>query len=66
MASVSAFKSQFFNPTSKEDQTLISSPEFIELINARGREFGMAIRVKFGEGFIADRMPGVGQITDLI
>lgn len=66
MDSVRAFESQFFNPKSKDDQTLISSPEFMELINARGREFGMSIRVKFGEGFITDRMPGVAHISDLI
>lgn len=66
MDAVRAFKSQFFDPNGESSNTLISSPEFMELIEARGREFGMSIRVKYGEGFIADRMPGVSDLTSLL
>ena len=66
MEGVRAFKSQFFDPDGASSNTLISSPEFMELIEARGREYGMSIRVKYGEGFIADRMPGVSDLTSLL
>jgi len=66
MEAVRAFKSQFFDPNGESSNTLISSPEFMELIEARAREFGMSIRVKYGEGFVADRMPGVSDLTSLL
>ncbi|MEO9966823.1 MAG: bacillithiol biosynthesis deacetylase BshB1 [Reichenbachiella sp.] len=66
MEAVRAFKSQFFDPNGDSTNTLISTPEFMELIEARGREFGMSVRVKYGEGFIADRMPGVSDLTSLL
>ncbi|SMD32528.1 bacillithiol biosynthesis deacetylase BshB1 [Reichenbachiella faecimaris] len=66
MEAVRAYKSQFFDPSGESSNTLISSPEFMELIEARGREFGMSIRVKYGEGFIADRMLGVSDLTSLL
>ena len=66
MEAVRAYKSQFFDPSGESSNTLISTPEFMELIEARGREFGMSIRVKYGEGFIADKMPGVSDLTSLL
>lgn len=66
MEAVRAYKSQFFDPSGESSNTLISTPEFMELIEARGREFGISIRVKYGEGFIADRMPGVSDLTSLL
>lgn len=66
MEAVRAFKSQFFDPSGESSNTLISTPEFMELIEARGRELGMSIRVKYGEGFIADKMPGVSDLTSLL
>lgn len=66
MEAVRAFKSQFFDPNGDSSNTLISTPEFMELIEARGREFGMSIRVKYGEGFISDRILGVSDLTSLL
>lgn len=66
MEAVKAFKSQFFDPDGEPANTLVSSPEFMGLIEARGREFGMSIRVEYGEGFIADRTPGVSDLTSLL
>ena len=66
MKAVRAFKSQFFDPSGEASNTLISSPEFIDLLDARGREFGMSIRTEFGEGFVSDRMPGISDLTSLL
>lgn len=58
---IRAFKSQFFVPSYKldEPQSYISSPEFLEFIQARAKELGHAIGVKYGEGFTSSRALGV-------
>jgi len=58
---IRAFKSQFFVPTynSNEPQSYISTPEFLEFIEARAKELGHAIGVKYGEGFTSYKALGV-------
>src|ERR1700743_2189327 len=57
IASIRAFGSQFFNPDwQNEPQTYISSPNFIEVIEARAREFGKSIGVKYAEGFTSRKI----------
>ncbi|HEY4194847.1 MAG TPA: bacillithiol biosynthesis deacetylase BshB1 [Mucilaginibacter sp.] len=64
--SIHAFGSQFFNPGwENEPQTYISSPEFIAVIEARAREFGKSIGVKFAEGFTSRKILGVNSLFDL-
>jgi N-acetylglucosamine malate deacetylase 1 len=64
--SIKAFKSQFHDPDSKEPLTYISDPEFFNFIEARAREMGHAIGVKYGEGFTKEKQVGVRDIFDLI
>jgi N-acetylglucosamine malate deacetylase 1 len=64
--SIKAYKSQFHNPDSKEPLTYISDPEFFNFIEARAREMGHAIGVKYGEGFTKEKQVGVRDIFDLI
>ena len=54
MKSVLAYKTQFFNPDSDEQETFISSKRFIDFIDARGREMGGAIGAVYGEGFTTE------------
>lgn len=63
---IKAFKSQFFDPSSKEPQTYISSPEFLRMVEARAIELGHGIGVQYGEGFTVRRVPGVNNVFDLI
>jgi bacillithiol biosynthesis deacetylase BshB1 len=66
LESIHAFGSQFFNPEwENEPQTYISSPEFIQVIEARAREYGKSIGVKFAEGFISRKILGVNDLFDL-
>lgn len=66
LESIYAFGSQFHNPEWKnEPQTYISSPEFIQIIEARAREFGKAINVKYAEGFTSRSLLGVNSLFDL-
>jgi bacillithiol biosynthesis deacetylase BshB1 len=65
---ITAFKSQFFVPSYKENepQSYISSPDFLEFIKARAREMGHAIGVAYGEGFTSSRALGVRDITSFL
>jgi bacillithiol biosynthesis deacetylase BshB1 len=64
--SIHAFGSQFFNPEwDDEPQTYISSPDFIAVIEARAREFGKSIGVKYAEGFTSRKILGVNSLFDL-
>jgi N-acetylglucosamine malate deacetylase 1 len=66
LESIRAFSSQFFNPDWKDEpQTYISSPAFIEVIDARAREFGKSIGVKYAEGFTSRKILGVDSLFDL-
>lgn len=53
MESVRAHASQFFNPESKESETKLSTPDFLEVIETRCRYFGSKIGSKYGEPFIS-------------
>jgi bacillithiol biosynthesis deacetylase BshB1 len=66
MAAIRVFKSQFFDPKSKEPDTYISNPDFLKLIEARSREWGHRIGVSFGEGFVQRQSLGVKNLFDLI
>ena len=57
LAAVRAFRSQFFDPASKEPETFISSPEFLEGVTARVRAFGRLANVGAAEGFVSPRPP---------
>ena len=63
---IKAFKTQFYDPSSNEPQTYISSPDFLRMIESRGVEFGHAIGVKYAEGFTVKRYPGVKNLLDLL
>jgi N-acetylglucosamine malate deacetylase 1 len=66
VASIKAFRSQFHDPKSVEPASFISSPEFLDFIDARGKELGHSIMVKYGEGFTVERMIGVSDLFDLV
>lgn len=66
IASIRAFESQFFNPSSKEPETFISSENFMKFIDARGREFGHSIGATYGEGFTRNKQLGVRSLFDFI
>lgn len=65
-AAIQAFKTQFFDPQSKEPLTYISHPDFLDFVEARAREMGHHIGVKYGEGFQTDRVLGVRDLSGLL
>ncbi len=56
-----AFRSQFwtpdYNPASNEPETFISSPAFMDWLEARARTFGYRIGAKYGEPFLYHNSP---------
>lgn len=65
--SIYAFGSQFHNPDWKDEpQTYISSPEFVQIIEGRAREFGKSIGVKYAEGFTSKSLLGVKSLFNLV
>ena len=65
-ASIMAYGSQFHNPDwADEPQTYISSPEFVNNVEARDRELGRSIQAKYAEGFLSRKILGVESLFDL-
>lgn len=65
IASIKAYKSQFYDPSSKEPQTYISSGEFLKFVEARALEFGHSSGFTYGEGFTVEKIPGLNNLFDL-
>ncbi|GCC53128.1 bacillithiol biosynthesis deacetylase BshB1 [Chryseotalea sanaruensis] len=65
MASIKAYKTQFFSSDSTEPQTFISRPEFINFLEGRASELGNIAGIKYAEGFTTQRYPVVNKLTDL-
>lgn len=63
---IRAFRSQFYDPNSDEPNSYISSPEFLDFVEARSKEHGHAIGVKYGEGFTTQRILGINDLWTLI
>jgi len=59
MKAVRCFGSQFYSPHSKEKETLISSPEFLEALEVRARYYGLKIGARYGEPFFTRQALGL-------
>lgn len=59
---IRAYRSQFYDPDNKERETVLSSPEFLEMVRTRLEYYGDRIGTKYGEPFAA---PGAIRIDDL-
>ena len=66
LEAIRAFSSQFFDPSSKEPQTPISSKNFTDSVEYRARDLGRLIGVDYAEGFTVERLVGVNGLNDLI
>lgn len=62
---VMAYKTQFFDASSKEPETPISSKNFTDSIAYRARDLGRLIGVEHGEGFTAERYVAVDSLYNL-
>ena len=62
---VKAYESQFYNPESKETETIISSKEFLESVSYRAKDLGRQSGCKYAEGFIAHQLPKIDSLLDI-
>ena len=60
-----AFKSQFHNPESSERETILSRPEFLEMIRTRLEYYGDKIGVRYGEPFSSPQAIHVKDLFEL-
>ncbi len=63
---IKAFKTQFYDPNSKEPKTPISGKDFFDFIEGRMKEYGRPIGATHAEGFTVERYVGVNDLNDLI
>ena len=62
---IRAYKTQFHAPDSKEPDTFISSPEFLDFIKARAVHFAVPLGVTYAEGYTIKRHIGVYNLKDI-
>jgi bacillithiol biosynthesis deacetylase BshB1 len=62
---IKAFKTQFYDPKSKEPETPISGEHFFDFIRSRMMELGRPSGALFAEGFTTERTPLVSGLMDL-
>jgi len=66
MNAIRAYKTQFYDPNSKEPQSYLSNPEFMEALSARARLLGKRVGVKYGEGFVSKKNIGIKDLDCLL
>jgi len=64
LEAIRCYGSQFHSTTYNKDepQTYISGPEFLDSIIGRDQMYGKMIGVKYAEGFISEKMIGIGSM----
>ena len=65
MEAVRAYKTQFYDPNSKDPETPITSKTFIDSIDYRARDLGRLVGVDHAEGFTVERYVAVDSLFDL-
>lgn len=65
MASVLAYKTQFYDKNSNEPETPISSKNFTDSIKYRAKDLGRLIGVEYAEGYNVERYVAVDSLFDL-
>jgi bacillithiol biosynthesis deacetylase BshB1 len=66
MEAVKAYSSQFFDPSSKETDTPISSKNFLESVRYRAQNLGRLIGTEAGEGFTSKQPLSIRNLDALI
>lgn len=66
LAAINCYNTQFVSsPEDDEPVTYISTPDFLENIKSRAREFGKSISVTYGEGFCCKAAIGLSDLDQL-
>ncbi|SFA85331.1 bacillithiol biosynthesis deacetylase BshB1 [Flavobacterium swingsii] len=65
MEAIMAYDSQFYNPSSKEPESPITSKNFLDSVKYRAQDLGRLINTEYGEGFNVERYLAVNSLGDL-
>ncbi len=65
MEAINAFKSQFYDPNSKEPESPISVANFFDVVKGKMSVFGRDAGYDYAEGFTVERTMGVNNLFDL-
>ncbi|NRD24182.1 bacillithiol biosynthesis deacetylase BshB1 [Winogradskyella litoriviva] len=65
MESVLAYKTQFYDPNSKEPETPISSKNFTDSVEYRARNLGRLVGVEHAEGYTVERFVAIDSFFDI-
>jgi bacillithiol biosynthesis deacetylase BshB1 len=65
LSAIKAHKSQFYDPASKDPQTILSQNTFFDFVEARARNYGFKIGVKYGEPFYSVESIGIDDLLGL-
>ena len=63
--SIYAYKSQFYDPNSKEPETPISSKNFIDSVIYRSKDYGRVAGVEYAEGFTTNQALVISSLDQL-
>jgi len=66
MEAIQAFKSQFYDPSSKEPESPISSKNFFDLVKAKMRVYGRDAGFEYAEGFTVERPMGIDNLFHIL
>jgi hypothetical protein len=65
LQAVKAYSTQFFNPGSKESETIISAQGFLDSVSYRAQDLGRQANCEYAEGFLAHQMLKVDSLLDI-
>lgn len=61
-----AYRTQFYDPSSKEPMTPIATKDFLDSITYRAQDLGRLSEVRFAEGFITEKMIALENFDGII
>ncbi|MDI9357657.1 MAG: bacillithiol biosynthesis deacetylase BshB1 [Phycisphaerales bacterium] len=63
---IKSYASQFYNPNSKEPETMLTKPGIFNTMESINRFYGQAIGVKYGEPFTSKKTMGINSLDSLV
>ncbi len=66
MEAIAAFKSQFYNPNSKEPESPISVKNFMDVVKGKMAVYGRDAGFEYAEAFTVEKVIGVNNLFDII
>lgn len=66
LEAIRAYRSQFHDPDSSERETVLSDPDFLDMVRTRAEYYGDRIGTRYGEPFYSPQLPGVSGLYAIL